>query len=194
MSRKQIGIIELQPATQRAIADYLIDVAHKGYDVQEFAPQLKYGGTKLSLAQQRGYYPNCNLIVLKKLGYAVTEILQEHQEQEALACFRAYREIFSSASKCQDSHDSSIPYIQKIHFLPEDLFADIDPADLISPNGLRIPEHLNTREKIQNYSAKLLVPKLLLAAICSIHNQFPWMDADMDLNSTMHTMRPDPDK
>ncbi|NEO78339.1 hypothetical protein [Moorena sp. SIO4G3] len=194
MSREQIGIIELKPETQRAIADYLIDVARKGYDVQHFDPQLKYGGTKLSLSQQEGYYPNCHLIVLKKLGYAVTEILQENQEQEALACFQAYRELFSAASKCQDGNDSSIPYIQKIHFLPEDLFADIDPADLISPNGFRIPEHLNTWEEIQDYSAQLLVPKLLLAALCGIHNQFPWMDTDMDLNSTMHTMRPDPDK
>ncbi|NEO07833.1 hypothetical protein [Moorena sp. SIO3I8] len=76
MSRKKIGIIELKPQTQRANANYLIDVARKGYDVQHFDPQLKYGGTKLSLSQQEGYYPNCNLIVLKKLGYAVTEILQ----------------------------------------------------------------------------------------------------------------------
>ena len=194
MSRKQIGIIELKPETQTEIAHYLMDVARKGYDVQHFNPQLKYGGTKRSLSQQKGYYPNCDSIVLKKLGYAVTEILQENREQEALTCFQAYRKLFSAASQCQDRNDRSIPYIQKIQFLPDDLFTDIDPTDLISPNGFRIPESLKTREEIQDYSAKLLVPKLLLAAICGIHNQFPWMDADMDLNSTMHTMRPDRDK
>ena len=194
MSRKQLEIIELKPETQRLIGNYLLEVAYKGYDVQEFNPQTKYRGTKLSLSQQEGYYPNCNLTVLKKLGYAINEILQENREQKALACFKAYRELFSSASKCQDGNDPGIPYIQKIKFLPDDMFADIDPADLISPNGFRIPENLNTWEQIQKYSAKLLVPKLLLASVCGIHNQFPWMDLDMDLNSTMHTMRPDPDK
>lgn len=194
MSRKTLGIIELKPETQTAIANYLMDVACKGYDVQEFDPKLKYGGTKSSLSQQEGYYPSCNLVTIKKLAYAVTEILQEQSEQEALDCFKAYRELFSSVSQCQDSSDVPIPYIQKIRFLPENLFADIDTADLIAPNGFRIPEHLSTWEQMQEYSAKLLVPKLLLAAICGINNQFPWMDSDMDLNSTMHTMRPDPDK
>ncbi|MEQ9481268.1 hypothetical protein [Coleofasciculus sp. F4-SAH-05] len=194
MSRKQIETITLKPETQKVIADYLMDVACKGYDVQDFDTQLKYGGTKLSLCQQQGYYPNCNLVVMKKLGYAITEILKENGEQAALDCFQAYRELFSSNSKCQAGNDPAIPYVQKIEFLPNDLFADIDPADLIAPNGIRIPAHLNTWAEIQHYAAKLLVPKLLLAAICGIHNQFPWMDLDMDLNSTMHTMRPDPDK
>ncbi|NES03553.1 MAG: hypothetical protein F6K22_12295 [Okeania sp. SIO2F4] len=194
MMRKQLDIIELKPETQRAIADYLIDVASKGYDLQEFDPRMKYAGTKLSLSQQEGYYPNCNLTVLKKLSYAISEILEENGEQEALKCFKAYRELFSSASKCQEGNDNFIPYVQKIKILPDDLFLDIDTADLISPNGFRIPEHLNTWEEIQKYSAKLVLPKLLLGAICGLHNQFPWMDLDMDLNSTMHTMRPDPDK
>ena len=192
MSRKQLGIIELKRETQQAIADYLMSVARKGCDVQKFDPQLKYGGTKLSLSQQEGYYPNCNLVALQKLGYAVTEILQEKGEREILAGFKAYRELFSPTAP--DGNNAEIPYIQKIQFLPKELFADIDPADLISPNGFRIPDRLNTWEEIKEYSAKLLVPKLLLAAICAIHNQFPWMDPDMDLNSTMHTMRPDPDK
>ena len=194
MLRKPLEFIELKQETQKAIADYLMDVARKGYDVQEFDPKFTYGGTKLSLSQQEGYYPGCNLIAIKKLAYAVTEILQENGEKEANRCFSAYRLLFSSANSNEGSNDTSIPYIQKISFLPDDFFADIDPADLISPNGFRIPDRLNTWEEIQEYSAKLLVPKLLLAAICGIHNQFPWMDTDMDLNSTMHTMRPDPDK
>ena len=194
MIRKQLDVIELKLETQRMIADYLIDVASKGYDLQEFDPQMKYRGKKLSLCQQEGYYPNCNLTILKKLGYAISEILQENGEQEVLNCFQTYRQLFSSASKFQEDNDDSISYVQKIKMLPEDMFLEIDPADLISPNGFRIPEHLNTWEEIQKYSAKLLVPKLLLAAICGIHNQLPWMDLDMDLNSTMHTMRPDPDK
>ena len=86
MIRKQLGVIELKLETQRMIADYLIDVASKGYDLQEFDPQMKYGGKKLSLCQQEGYYPNCNLTVLKKLGYAISEILQENGEQEVLNC------------------------------------------------------------------------------------------------------------
>ncbi|MDJ1185105.1 hypothetical protein [Roseofilum casamattae] len=192
MTAKNINFIALKSETQRAIANYLIDVGGKGYDVQEFDRHLKYGGTKLSLAKQDGYYGKLNLATLKKLGYAVIEILHENGENKALNCFQSYRELFANQS--QDRHCDSISYIQKIQILPPDLFTNIDPADLISPNGLRIPEHLNTAEEIQNYSAQLLVPKLLLAAICAIHNQFPWMDLDMDLNSTMHTMRPDPDK
>lgn len=192
MSRKKLEIIELKEETQAEIAEYLMDVARKGYDVQEFDPERKYGGTKCSLSQQEGYYPDCKLVELKKLGYAVTEILQEKGEAEALACFKGYRSLFSSSGG--DRLDARMPYIQKIKFLPESLFADINTADLIAPNGFRIPEHLNRWKEIREYSAKLLVPKLLLAAISGIHNQRPWMDLDMDLNSTMHTMRPDPDK
>lgn len=192
MSRKKLEIIEIKKETQAEIANYLMEVARKGYDVQEFDPQLKYGGTKGSLSQQEGYYPDCNLVELKKLGYAVTEILQEKGEEKALACFKGYRELFSLSG--EDSPEARMPYIQKIQLLPESLFANINTADLVAPNGFRISENLNTWKEIREYSAKLLVPKLLLAAIAGMHNQCPWMDLDMDLNSTMHTMRPDPDK
>lgn len=192
MSSKKIKIIELKEETQAEISDYLMYVARKGYEVQEFDPELKYGGTKYSLSQQKGYYLNCKLLELKKLGYAITEILQEKGEKDALACFTGYRKLFSSSG--EDGLYTEMPYIQKIKFLPESLFADINTADLIAPNGFRIPEHLKSWKEIGEYSAKLLVPKLLLGAICGIHNQCPWMDLDMDLNSTMHAMRPDPDK
>ncbi|MEM9089606.1 MAG: hypothetical protein AAGC93_12770 [Cyanobacteria bacterium P01_F01_bin.53] len=192
MHRRLLNVIELKKETQEAIAHYLLNIALNGYDVQDFNPTLPYQGTKRSLAQQQGYYPSCNLLRLKQLGYAVADILLEHQEHTALDCFKSYRELFSSAGISQSK--GAIPYIQKIQFLPEDSFAGIDPAHLVSPNGLRIPDELDTWREIQEYSAKLLLPKLLLAAICSLHNQRPWMDLDMDLQSTMHTMRPDPDK
>ncbi|MEN8444756.1 MAG: hypothetical protein ABG776_07070 [Cyanobacteria bacterium J06555_13] len=97
MRRKLLDVIELKKDTQGAIAQYLFNIALNGYDVQDFNPTLTYQGTKRSLAQQQGYYPSCNLLRLKQLGYAVADILLGHQEHTALDCFKSYRELFSSA-------------------------------------------------------------------------------------------------
>ncbi len=193
MFRQAVEVIKLKTETRQAIADYFMDIALKGYDVQEFDLKSKYGGTKKSLSQQEGYYTNYDILAIKKLSYAIMEILQVHEEYEALRFFKAYRNLFTSCDT-ESNTQNSIPYVQKIDFLPRDSFVNIDPADLISPNGYRIPEYLQSWEEIREYSARLLMPKLVLAAIAGILNQLPWMDVDMDLNSTMHTMRPDKDK
>jgi len=47
MSRKKLEIIELKEETQKEIAEYLMDVARKGYDVQEFDPHYSDSFPKL---------------------------------------------------------------------------------------------------------------------------------------------------
>lgn len=187
-----VNKIELKEKTQKEIGNFFTSLAYKGYDVQEFDPDALYGGTKKSLATQKGYYKSYNHKSIKQLGFSLSHILNRNQEYDVLNYFEQCKKLFNSSQKLS-SHVKFF-HAKVIKLLPNSFFDSINPADMVAPNGLRIPETITQLEDIRKYSAKLLVPKLLLAAIADLQDKVPWTDSDMDLSSTVHAMRPDPDK
>jgi hypothetical protein len=181
--------IRLKEKTQAGIGKYFTKIASIGFDVQDFDPSAPYGGTKRSLARQRGYYKDFNVSRIHKLTVDLKEILESNHEYEALRYLSKCKEALTSKKPLE-----GFPDLQVIQFLPKYFFEGVNPEDMIAPNGLRVPESISQPEHVSRYSAKLLVPKLLLAAINGLQGMVPWTDIDMDLNSTVHAMRPDPGK
>lgn len=179
----------LKESAQADIASHFTKLAGTGFDVQDFDPDAPYRGTKRSLSQQQGYYRDFDINRIHKLAVDLETILESNQEHEVIAFLKECRQVLTSKQPLE-----SFPKIQVIQFLPKDFFDDVNPADMIAPNGLRIPESIAQSEHISYYSAKLLVPKLLLAAVNGLQGMVPWTDIDMDLNSTVHAMRPDSGK
>lgn len=179
----------LKKITQANIANYFTSLARTGFDIQEFDPDTLYKGTKQSLALQRGYYKDFDINRIHQLAIGLKNILESNHEYETLDFLCQCKQALTSRKPLKD-----FPHLKVIQFLPKDFFEDINPADMIAPNGLRIPDSISQPKQVFSYSAKLLVPKLLLAAINGLQEMVPWTDIDMDLNSTVHAMRPDPGK
>ena len=179
----------LKESTQADIVSHFTKLASTGFDVQDFDPNALYKGTKKSLAYQRGYYKDFDICRIHTLTIDLKEILESNHEHEVLEYLRKCKKALTSKEPLKD-----FPHLQVIQFLPKDFFEDINPENMVAPNGLRIPESISQPEYISCYLAKLLVPKLLLSAINGLQGMVPWTDIDMDLNSTIHVMRPDPGK
>jgi len=179
----------LAPATRRAIFDEFLQIARSGVDVQDFDPIGKNGGTKPVVADQRGYYGGVDARRLHRLGVRLGDILKAHDENDTLGWFEAVRRV----PHADLAEVETIPSLQILHVLP-DAFDGVDPEDLCSPNGLRVPESIQDRDAVREYSALLLLPKLVLAAMAGLSEMVPWQDRDMDLGSAVHTIRPDADK
>lgn len=179
----------LAPATRRVIFDELLGVARRGIDVQDFDPDADNRGTKPALAAQRGFYGEVDAARLHRLGVILGDVLQAHRETDALQWFETMRRV----ARSDVTELATLPSLQLVHVLP-DAFDAVDPEDFRAPNGLRVPESIRDPDAAREYSARLLLPKLLLGAIAGLTEMWPWRDRDMDLGSAVHTIRPDADK
>ncbi len=185
----RLSRIALASATRCAIRDAFLQLARRGIDVQDFDPEATNRGTKPSVIGQRGYYGDVAAERLQGLGELLRGIFAAHGETDALTWFDLLRRL-----PCADRAEmDGIAPLRILHLLPNS-FDAVAPEDLRSPNGLRIPESLRDPEEIREYSALLLLPKLVLAALAGLAEMSPWLDRDMDLGSTVHTIRPDADK
>src|SRR5690606_26511340 len=179
----------LAPATRRAIFDELLRIGWRGIDVQDFDPEARNRGTKPAVVEQRGYYGEIDAGRVHRLGVLLGEILRAHDEADALAWFEAIRRV----PQAELAHAVALPSLQILHVLP-DAFDAVDPEDLRSPSGLRVPTSIQDHDAVRDYSAKLLLPKLLLAAMAGLSEMALWQACHMDLGAAVHTIRPDADK
>lgn len=181
--------IPLAVPTRQAIADEFLHLARRGMDVQVFDPAANHRGSKPSIAGQLGFYGAVDARLLRHLGALMAAILIRHDEVEALRWFNLVRRL--PHDELADAE--SVAPVQILDILP-DAMGKVEPEDLRAPNGLRVPDSIQDRDEVCEYSALLLLPKLVLAAIAGLTEMSPWVDADMDLGSAVHTIRPDDDK
>ena len=146
-------------------------------------------GTKQSFSSQVGFYGTVDQSRVAFLGDQLRSLLKLHREEDAIRWFDLVRELVHG----ERQNAEILPCVQVLSLLP-DGFATVNPEDLRPPNGLRIPPKLREPHIVIDYSARLLLPKLLLSAVAGISGMSLWTDPDMDLGSAVHTIRPDREK